>query len=156
MSSKLQHAQDFDGWLHWMVTDRCNLYCAYHDVPGKECAELSEINIPALMKTLDAVKKVFKMSFTGGGEPFLVPNIVEACVELTKKHYVSFSSNLTSGKIPDFCKRVSPKYVLYIIASLHIKELERLDLMDRYVSNFLLCKKKGLKSLPGKWHIPPF
>jgi len=103
------------------------------------------IDIPNLIKTLDKTGKVFRISFTGGGEPFLVRNIVDACVEITKKHYVSFNTNLTSQKIEEFCHKVNPEKVLFMVGSLHIKELERLNLMDKYIENYHLLVNKGIK-----------
>jgi MoaA/NifB/PqqE/SkfB family radical SAM enzyme len=134
-----------DAWLHWSVTDRCNLnchYCISFDSDAKTHDEIFKIDIPALIKTLDKTNKVFRIGFVGG-EPFLIPNIVEACTEITKKHYISFNTNLTSSNIKEFSKKINPEKVLGIHASLHIKELEKHNLLNRYIDNFLLCKEKG-------------
>jgi MoaA/NifB/PqqE/SkfB family radical SAM enzyme len=98
------------------------------------------------MKTLEKTNKIFKISFTGGGEPFLIPNIVEACARITKKHYIFILTNLTiNNKIKEFAQKINPKRVSEIHASLHIKELERHNLLGNYINNFLLCKEKGFK-----------
>ncbi|MFH0826794.1 MAG: hypothetical protein V1923_02740 [Candidatus Omnitrophota bacterium] len=109
----------------------------------EKTGKISDINISALISTLDKTNKIFNICFTGGGEPFLVPNIIEASAEITKKHYLTFVTNLTSKKIKELYEKIDPQKVLWIIASLHIKELERLDLLDVFIHNFLLCKEKG-------------
>ncbi len=109
----------------------------------EKAGKIPDINIPALIRALDKTNKIFNISFTRRGEPFLVPNIIEACVEITKKHYVCFNTNLTSKKIRELCEKIDPQRVIWIAASLHIKELERLNLLDTFIHNFLLCKEKG-------------
>jgi len=102
-----------------------------------------KIDIPSLIRALGKTKKIFRIDFLGGGEPFLIPNLIEACEEITKKHYIGFNTNLTSERIKEFCERIDPSRVIQIVASTHIKELERLDLLDRYIFNFLMCRDKG-------------
>jgi MoaA/NifB/PqqE/SkfB family radical SAM enzyme len=136
---------NYDAWLHWRVTNRCNLNCHYcfdFDSDAKRHGEIFKIDIHALIKTINKTNKIFKISFVGG-EPFLIPNIVEACTEITKKHYISFNTNLTSANIKEFSEKIDPKRVIYILASLHIKELEKHNLLNRYIDNFLLSKEKG-------------
>ena len=157
--------QEYDIWLHWILTYKCNLGCAYcfnksrlknlkntgssrqliknyllKFVTGQ--ANVSKINTHALLKTLDRTGKIFRLELSGGGEPFLVSNIIGACAEITKKHYIGVVTNLTSEKIREFCMLIDPGRVLSIIASLHIKELERAGLISRYIDNFLLCREK--------------
>jgi MoaA/NifB/PqqE/SkfB family radical SAM enzyme len=131
----------YDAGIFWSVTNRCNLNCNYCLNRAKDNVEY-RINIPSLLKTLDNTDKIFRITFSGG-EPFLVPNIVEACVEITKDHFVGFSTNLTSKKITELVEKVNPEKVLCIAASVQIKELERLNLVDRYVHNFHLCRDNG-------------
>lgn len=134
----------YNATLHWIVNSKkCNLSCTYCITEKKsQDSTIPSINIPALMKTLEKQNKIFNICFSGGGEQFLVPNFIEACEEITKKHYISLFTNLTL-KIPEFCEKIDPKKVVYIAASLHIKQLESLGLIDRYINNFLLCKEKG-------------
>lgn len=145
MGTQQKELKGYDAWLHWAVTDRCNLNCAYCSTANKKTARLPEINIPLLMATLERTKKTFRITFSGGGEPFLVPNLVEACMELTKKHYISFNTNLTNPRVKEFAVKINPGRVTRIGASLHIKELERTHLVERYVNHFLLLKEGGFR-----------
>jgi len=137
---------DYDACLFLSLTNRCNLNCAYcvtHDRNSRENGGLPEINIPAFVRALEKTGKVFKIRFAGGGEPFLIPNLVEACAELTRRHYVGFTTNLTCANVREFAEAVDPRRVSNIHASLHVRELEDRDLTDRFSENFLLCKRKG-------------
>ncbi len=105
---------------------------------------IAPINISALINSLEKAKKTFKISFTGG-EPFLIPNLVDASVEITKKHFVSLDTNLITGKTMEFAEKISPQRVVRITASLHIKELERLNLVDKYIDTYQLYRKRGFR-----------
>jgi MoaA/NifB/PqqE/SkfB family radical SAM enzyme len=136
----------YDAWLQLVTSYQCNLECDYCIVGKRYQTEIFtktyDINISALKKILDDSNKIYRINLTGG-EPFLAPNIVEACIELTKKHFLGFNSNFTSKKVKEFAEKIKPKRVNFIIASCHIKELERLNLLNRYIDNFLLCKNRG-------------
>jgi MoaA/NifB/PqqE/SkfB family radical SAM enzyme len=95
------------------------------------------------MRMLNQTDRTYRITFTGGGEPFLVPNIIEGCKEITQKHFISINTNLTLPRISEFSKEIDPERVLFILASLHIKELERLNLLKKYINNYRLCKDKG-------------
>ena len=135
--------QHYDAWLHWNVTSQCNFDCTYcfGKIPVSK-VDINIINIDKLIKTLDKTGKVFRVSFTGG-EPFLIPNIIEACAELTKKHYVSFNTNLVLPAVKKFADVINPDRVLNVHASLHIEELEIRRLIDTFVSNFKLLADRG-------------
>ncbi len=138
----------YDAYLHLVTSYQCNLECNYCEAtqylvkPSELYTKTYPINISALKNTLNDSNKIYRINFTGG-EPFLAPNIVEACIELTKKHFISINTNLTSKKVKEFAEKINPERVLFINASCHIKELERMNLLSRYIHNFLLCKNRG-------------
>lgn len=113
-----------------------------------------KINIPALMDTFNKSKKIFRIGFSAG-EPFLVSNITEACAEITKNHFVSFNTNLVSGDIKNFIKIIEPERVIVIHASLHIKELERLSLINTFIDNFNKLRDKGVNIYAQEVGYPP-
>lgn len=106
--------------------------------------KMPPIDIPGLLNALDQTGKTFRVTFTGGGEPFLLPNIVEAAVALVEKHYLSFNTNLTSPRVRKLAERLDPARVL-IHASFHTRELERKKLLRRFIENFLICKENGFE-----------
>jgi len=148
----------YDAWLHLVISYQCNLECNYCIVEKVKSSEIYtktyNINISALKNTLNDSNKIYRINFTGG-EPFLAPNIVEAFIELTKKHFISFNTNLTSKKVKEFSEKINPERVLNILASCHIKELERMNLLSRYINNFLLCKNRGFNIAAAEVGYPP-
>jgi hypothetical protein len=112
------------------------------------------IDIAALMNTLNKSKKIFRIGFTSG-EPFLVSNIIEACVSITRGHYISLITNLVSGDIKNFSQHIKPNRVVDFHASLHIKELERLKLVNKFIDNFQRLKDKGFNIYAQAVGYPP-
>lgn len=135
----------YDAWLHWNINYRCNLDCDYCFInPLKLRGPLPTVAVPEVMETLKKTGKTFRINLTGGGEPFLVKNIIELCQALTDKHYISMNTNLTSKKVRTFAEVIDPERILEIHASLHIKELERQHLTDHYIDNFVRCRNQGM------------
>lgn len=141
MSPKLS----YDIWLHWTVTHICNLQCSYCCFKPESNSHdpVKAIDLQSLINTLDATRKTFKIGYTGGGEPFLVPNIVDVCKELTKKHYIRFNTNLTPDNVIRFAEEINPSRVEHIHASLHIEELRKKRLENNFVEHYLLLQNKG-------------
>lgn len=135
--------QNYDAWLHWDVTKRCNLDCEY--CFGKitdTSIKVNSIKIDLLLETLDKNGKIYRISFTGG-EPTLIPNFVEACKSITKKHFISFNSNLISKNIIEFASEVNPDRILHIHASFHYDELIQKKLLAKFSKNYNLLKDSG-------------
>ncbi len=140
----MENTGKFDAILTMQLTQRCNMECEYcfDNIELKRASKLEPIDIEKLMNTLDKTGKTFSVNFAGG-EIFLVPNIVEACQEITKKHYVSFNTNLTPSSVLKFAEKINPERVLELHASLHIKELEKRNLTDKYITHFKKFEEKG-------------
>ena len=151
-------AEDYDVWLHWLVNDVCNLSCSYcnSDHRLKKYKPKALIDTKALIRTLRQTNKIFHISFSGGGEPFLVPNIIDACAALTERHYISLITNLTSKRIRKFSQTINPSRVKSVLASAHIDELERLGLLKTYIENFQLCRDSGFNITACEVAYPSF
>ena len=136
----------YDAWLLWWPTDACHLRCGHcHYTPGRRVAPPTAlpIDVAGVLAALEASGKTFKLSFSGGGEPFLVPNLVQAAAELSRSHFLSFNTNLTSAAIAALAEAVDPSRCDFIHASCHLEELERTGLMARYVHNYQLLRERG-------------
>jgi organic radical activating enzyme len=116
---------------------------------------VNRVDIPALIRTLNKTDKIFRIGFTGGGEPFLISNFIQACEALSKRHYIALNTNLTSPKIKEFCAKIDPLRVVHFHASTHIKELERQDLLETYIANFVMCKERGFNIFSREVAYPP-
>ncbi|MBI9072795.1 MAG: radical SAM protein [Melioribacteraceae bacterium] len=142
-NSKYSFQQDYDVWLQWNVTSVCNLQCEYCFSPAHRNKLVPFlINIKELLSTLKKSEKTFRIGFTGG-EPFLVPNFIEACKEITKCHFISVNTNLILNKISEFVNEIDPARVLFIHASLHYEELIKKNLLEKFHKNYQLLKEAG-------------
>lgn len=131
----------YDVWLNWVVTEKCNIQCEYCCICDeiKNRSVINAINIDAVLDNLNNSGNTFKVEFTGG-EPFLIPNIVEAMKAIASHHFIAFNSNLLSKKVPLILDSVHPDKVDFINASFHIGELERKNLVDKFMSHYYLLK----------------
>ena len=138
----------FEAWLHWIVNDKCNFYCSYC-VAGNswKVGDYEEIDVPKVLKTLERDGRTFLVRFTGGGEPFLVSNLVELSLALSKKHYLGFNTNLISKRIGQLVERVDPQKIWNIVASLHFAELERQGLEARFIKQGRMLLDAGIATL---------
>lgn len=150
----------YDAWLHWGVAEYCNLSCNYCVTFSRHKAKLDPaksfiqriiksrianrpIDIGRLIKTLNGADMIFRVSFSGHGEPLLIPNIMDVFEALTSKHYISFNTNLTPALIEDFVRKIDPGKVVSIDASLHIRSLERHKMTETFIRHYNLCKNTG-------------
>jgi len=129
------------------VTDECFLSCRYCEAGNRPFVkqQVRPIDVPALMRTLAATKRRIHLSFTGGGEPFAVPNMTEACAALTREHYISFNSNLLGIKMEEFLPAIDPRHLLYIQGSVHLQELERTNNIPRFIRNVKALREAGVR-----------
>ncbi len=148
---------NYDIWIEWKTTEKCNLNCKYCSmgIAQTKNLKIEKIQIDKLLKTLKRTNKIFKICFTGG-EPLLIPNIVEATEKVTRDHYMSMVTNLISGKIKEICNRVDPQKVHWINATLHIDELERSDLVDKFMDNLVYCRDHNFHMNPVMVGHPDF
>lgn len=160
----------YNAWLHFEepATD-CNFSCAYcnyntsrsvYDIFKKRMYALrnrfSALNIPAISQSLEKTNKTFKVSFSTKGEPFLTPNLAEFCIEIAKKHFLAFNTNLTSTQIEKISKNIPASRILYIIASVHHQELLKKKLLDKFIHNYNLCRNAGYNITALEVAFPPF
>jgi len=145
----LESPPAYDAFLHWHVTYSCNMVCHYCTLfPGNKERDFAEkqrpakpINIPAMMNSLEASGKTFLISFIGG-EPFLVPNMVEACAALSRKHFVCFNTNLTALDMKLF-EAVNRDHLGMLNISLQIQPMEKLNLTDKFIEKIHAMESIG-------------
>ena len=156
MICKPNKNQKYDAWLHWNISSQCNFNCIY--CFGKTQVDkknLKSIDVNKLLSTINKTGKTFRISFTGG-EPFLIPNIIETSIKLTDKHFISFNTNLVLPAVKEFAGIINPERVLFIQASFHSVELKEKNLFEKYVEHFLLLKEKGFNVTAEAVSYPPY
>jgi MoaA/NifB/PqqE/SkfB family radical SAM enzyme len=145
----------YDVEADWIVNWLCNFDCAY-------CIGHSRREHPAVgrLPTQDAVAFFDDTGLTWlinltGGEPFFYPAFVELCEGLTKRHFISMNTNLSSRAVLRFAETVDPARVAYVHGGLHIVEREERNLVGDFISKVLLLKNKGFSVFVSYVMYPP-
>jgi hypothetical protein len=74
----------------------------------------------------------------------LEKNFIEICKEITKKHYLSLNTNLSTSNVVDFAYNINPEKSLFINAAVHITVREKKDKeLTSYTEKMLLLQKMG-------------
>lgn len=126
-----------DTIVDWILTERCNLNCYYclqnADTRKEECGPVDYSFISGLDDTV-----LFHLT---GGEPFLVPNIIDLCNGLQEGgHFVSMNTNMTLP-VGRFAENVRSGNFLFINASVHYPY--RKHHMDPFMRHFRQLRDKG-------------
>mgnify|MGYP000894706000 CR=1 FL=1 len=88
--------QNYDIWLHWDVTKRCNLDCIYCFGKITDTKVLVHpIQTDKLISTLEKTGKTFRISFTGG-EPTVNPEFFKF-LEYLQETYPHWKRTLTTN-----------------------------------------------------------
>lgn len=143
--SQLKTKVNYDIVLNWSVTNQCNFNCPgciAHAQAIQPEVDKNEIDIQALLRTLKAQDKTFKIVFSGG-EPLYIKNIIDVLVELTVDHYIVLITNLTHPKIKEFARKVNPERVEFVKASCHLLELRKHHLLGTFITYFKLLQESG-------------
>ncbi len=133
--------------LSWNITRACNFKCHYCCSTPQNRIE-SIIPTHKIIETLKATKKQWRIAITGG-EPFIYPNFIELCKELTKHYKIRLETNLSinSSKVREFVNNVDTNMVDNMNISTHIEERERRNGVDEFIKNLSLLKKEKYKFL---------
>jgi MoaA/NifB/PqqE/SkfB family radical SAM enzyme len=150
---RLLPTKRYDVGFHWIPTQKCNLACTYC-TEQKSQTELP-IDVTKLRRTLQETDRVIKFTFTGGGEPLLVSNIVEACKVISQNHYLAFTTNLLSDAVCGLVRRIDPARVDYLMVSVHPAELEKRNLYKKLISHYHQCMAAGFSISAQAVAYPP-
>jgi MoaA/NifB/PqqE/SkfB family radical SAM enzyme len=151
--------KDYDLKVGWEINKACNFSCPYCYNPEEKRKDFSvknnpDININDIGKFFNNLEKTCLITLTGG-EPFLLPNFIKLCEKLTKKHFISVITNLSSPLVYEFAEKIKPGRVKSIICSLHFPEIKRLNLKKDIIEKFNFLKNKGFSIDVGMVMWPP-
>lgn len=131
----------------WFTTFACNFKCDYcWEVQGQKVGEFASSKFISADRWISAFRRLNpRVLAISGGEPFLLPGLVDVIASLNDGTDVGLTSNL-SHSLLEFCERVSPSMVRNITASYHPTENGSSKLpMNReiFLGRALLLKEHG-------------
>ena len=141
----------------WQVNYSCNFrceYCFFSEDPRKRSPKYRGHRVKGIVRGFNKSGLVW-LVFMTGGEPLLQPHFVELCKELTKKHFISIVTNLSTKNVYDFAEQVDPEKVGLIQCSLHIDERERLNLVKDFIDKYHHLRKHGFNVFASQITYPP-
>ena len=154
---KVITGETYDLEVAWKVNKLCNFDCPYcYDGPEKR-KNTSAKYVTDIDKIIDSFNKTGKnlLIKMAGGEPFVFPEFIRLCAGLTKNHYIAMDTNLSSPLVYRFAEEISPSKVKYICCSLHIPEIERLELKKDFINKITILKEKGFSAIAHVVMWPP-
>ena len=135
--------------MHWHMNRRCNFNCEYcfrgqddgdRSIEDPACARYDAEHIS---RSFDRTGRVWQIYMTGG-EPLLYPGFVELAEALTRKHYISVSTNLSTPNAYELADAVEPARVGLIHANLHILERSKTSgSQEEFLRKFLCFQERG-------------
>lgn len=133
--------------INWEITGLCNFNCSYcingtnHGSQTPQIFSAKEIN-----NFFKNTKKNWLILITGG-EPFIYPDFVNICKELTYNNSLQITTNLSSPLIYEFADKISPEKIFILSASYHYLERKKRELTEDFKSKCLYLKSKGFPVL---------
>ena len=130
----------YDKVICWTINDVCNFNCEYC-INHYRNKTVKPVEVDKFMKSLDDTNKTYKIVISGG-EPFLVPNIVELSRAITERNYLVIVTNFILPSVIDFFNEVDRTNVT-VVVSIHFDELQKKGLFDRFIRNYHYAVEKG-------------
>lgn len=118
--------------MMWQLNDACNFNCIYWFRNTLELLRLGEHPFYGMYKPehsapcFDRTGKKWRIHMFGG-EPFLYPDFIEPCFQLTKKHILSLNTNLSTESVFSWADMLSPEMVHSTNANVHIIERMKIE-----------------------------
>ena len=145
---------EYDVFAYWEINLYCNYdcsYCYFHLCRKKYDPKYSGHSVEKLRRAFDNITGTWLIHMSGG-EPFFQPDLVELCRRLTKRHYVSINSNLSTPAVYDFADEVDPRRVPRILASLHVDQRRNLE---DFIDKIRYLRDRGFKVYVSQVMYPP-
>jgi len=130
----------------WKTNQRCNFSCEYCfcsvEELSKEHPLCGRVPPERIARRFDETGRSWTVFMTGG-EPFLYPDFLGLCRELSKNHFLAMNTNLSTSNVARFADEVDPSRVRRINASFHILTLERTNKLGDFLRNLLRLQDGG-------------
>lgn len=124
----------------WMITRKCNFKCAYCYGTHEES---DTFEIKEFIKQIKNVPQPFRIVVTGG-EPFILPWMIEWCQEIGKIGGTIEMQTNFSLQTREFIDNTSPDYIEIIETSFHPSQRNKEE-KKKFVDDFFYARDKGFK-----------
>ncbi len=121
--------------------------CGYCTIPGdKRGLPNNPLDVESFMEMVGGLKERVQFIFSGG-EPFLVPNLIDLLIKLTDKNYdVTVLSNLIPASIKRLAE-IKNKDCVRICSSIHYLEYERTGAKNIFVDNYHYLRDNNFENI---------
>lgn len=142
--------------INWEITQQCNFHCSY-------CSNSETVNktAPPRTYTPEEFRRFFDQTGVSwlilitGGEPFLYPDFVKICQELTGKHDLQITTNLSLPAVDDFIETIPAERIFNISASYHHEERKDPARQAAFISRCHRMLDKGFNLIVNLIAYPP-
>jgi len=129
----------------WVITEACNFNCFYCSInkDQNKFAHNTNKHVPA-ERIINFVKNSglkWSIHFTGG-EPFIYPDFVKLCKELTNENIININTNLSQQNVVEFSEIIDPRRVSFINCGLHMLEREKNNLLEDFIQKYSILREK--------------
>ncbi len=148
---------NYDLEINWSLHKTCNFLCEYCFHTSKVRLEKKFVSfnkIESAINKLNRLDKIITFTLTGG-EPFLHPQFIDMCKALSKKHYFSIITNLSTDNIIQFSKEINPENVISIYASLHYNFRKRKESISSFINSVKRLRDAGFNVVVDQVMTPP-
>lgn len=146
---------NFKHRINWEISYKCNFDCSYCPITELQKTPEPQIKSPQEIANAFNRTQLEWLILITGGEPFLYPNFISICEELTKNHIIQITTNLSTNNIVEFSNLISPDRVFNISASYHIEQRNERGLNDDFIKKCKLLQSKGFNILVN-FIVTPF
>jgi len=148
-----------DHMVFWQLNDLCNFRCLYcfcgEEKLSREHPDVGKYSPEHIARCFNRTGKTWQVHMSGG-EPFLYPDYVGLCAELTRNHYISINTNLSTSNVKEFADTIDPRKVIFINAGLHIGEREKTeDGVELFIDRVKYLQEKKFNIDVGYLAYPP-
>jgi len=148
---------NYDVWADWQINFFCNFRCEYcfsKSDGRKENPEFNGCSVERITAGFDRTNLVWLLHMSGG-EPFLHPKFVELCRRLTRRHFISLNSNISTCNVYEFAEQIGSERVAFVHCSLHFDERVRLGLIEDFIAKYHFLEKRGFNVFATQVLYPP-
>ena len=136
---------NYDIEADWSLMTTCNFRCAYCFHSDRSLG--AKINPPApveqLVEFFDDSGFALAPASHRRANRFTIPNFLELCEQLTKRHVISINSNVDSPKVLKFVERINPDRVDFVNCAVHLQQRTQRKRLPQFIDHVTALRTSG-------------